>query len=91
MVGVSAALATTAPAGLALPTFSSLLLIGSLIAAGAALVMTEKPMAAHLTRWDEAAALLGLSILAGVAVDPVAAQQALLELAPLEQAVPALP
>jgi len=91
MTGVSAALASMAPAGLALASFGSLLLVGSLVAAGFALVTAERPMSMHLTRWDEAAALLGLSILVSAAVDPMAAEQALLGLAPLEPSMPALP
>ncbi len=91
MAGASAALAATAPPGLALATFASLLLVGSLIAAGFALVMADRPMSMHFTRWDEAAALLGLSILVSAAVDPMAAEQALVDLAPLQPSLPSLP
>lgn len=91
MAGVSAALAATAPVGLALATFGSLLLVGALVAAGFALVTAERPMSMHFTRWDEAAALLGLSILVSAAVDPMAAEQVLLDLSPLGPSMPSLP
>jgi hypothetical protein len=80
MVGFALLMAAAAPSALGVAAFSSLLLIGALIASGFALFSSEPPSAPHFTRWDEAAALLGMSIFAGFFVDPVAVQSAVTEL-----------
>lgn len=63
---LSVALAFTAPAGLWIEAFSSLLFIGATTAAVVGGFQGEPLLnAPALTRWDEAAALLALSLLAG--------------------------
>ena len=57
--------------------FSGLLFISAIVAAVFALVMHDHPFAGHFTRWDETAALLGLSLAAGLMVDPTAIDQAM--------------
>lgn len=59
-------------------TLSTLLFFGSLGAAGAALFLHERPMnQRHLTRWDEAAMLLLVSLLVGSFANPQAMQEAM--------------
>jgi hypothetical protein len=67
-VAVTASLAIAlligAPAGLA--AFSTLMWLGSLVSAGAGAIAGERLDAEHLTRFDEAAALMVLSLLTGL-------------------------
>lgn len=77
MAALALALASAAPPPLAMAVLSAILMIGASVAAGVALLRREVPLAPHFTRWDEAAALLGLSIAAGLMVDPVALEQAI--------------
>jgi len=76
MIGFAVMIAAASPAALAVAAFSSLLLLGSLVASGFAMFGGERPSAPHFTRWDEAAALFALSMLAGFFVDPAAVQAA---------------
>jgi len=74
--GVMTALAVffallTPPAQMA-AMVSSLLHIGALVSVVMAAVRGERLWADHLTRWDEAAALMLVSMLAGTFVDPEA-------------------
>lgn len=82
-VGVMAAttlvLASFAPAGLAIATFGSLALISSIVIATFAMIYGERTNAGHITRWDEAAAMMGLSLAAGLFVDPAAVEAAIAE------------
>ncbi len=75
MVAIAFVLASAAPQHLVIAVFSGLLFISAFIAALFALVMCDHPFAGHFTRWDEAAALLGLSMAAGLMVHPIALDQ----------------
>jgi len=83
MVALTLLFASTAPAGLVLASFSTLSFLGAVGLTGLALALGESPWAPHLTRWDEAAALMVLSMAAAWLVDP---QQvaAILETLPAE-------
>lgn len=70
-------LAATAPHGLALATLGSLLNLCAIAASAVAFFVHDQPFAAHLTRWDEAAVLVLLSMLANWMVDPEAVRAAL--------------
>jgi hypothetical protein len=69
-VAVTASLAIAlligAPAGIA--AFSTLMWLGSLVSAGAGAIAGERLDAEHLTRFDEAAALMALSLLTGLMI-----------------------
>ncbi|MFO1128290.1 MAG: hypothetical protein U1E66_07690 [Rhodospirillales bacterium] len=70
MVAIALALALSAPAELVVAVFSGLMFISACIAGVFALFAREDPFAAHFTRWDETAVLLGVSIAAGMMVRP---------------------
>ncbi|SDE08741.1 hypothetical protein SAMN05421720_103137 [Rhodospira trueperi] len=65
-------IASTLPHDLMAASLSSLLWIGAMISAMLAAFVGESLTAPHLTRWDEAAVLVLLSILLGWFVDPQA-------------------
>ncbi len=69
--------ASTAPNDLVVASLSSLLFLGALGTVLVAVVTGQVVRAPHLTRWDEAAALMALSVLSGWFVDEVAVRQAL--------------
>jgi hypothetical protein len=69
MVAIAFFLASSSPPEALPAALSSLLSIGALVAAGLAAVMGERLQADHFTRWDEAAALLVISLAAGSFVD----------------------
>lgn len=68
------------PAPLVAPTLEQLLIIAMLASVLVASVRREGLPADRLTAWDQAAMLFALSTLAGMLVDPQAAQTALEEL-----------
>ncbi len=72
VIAISLFFASMTPPALVAATFSSLLFLGALASATIATLIGEAPLARHLTRWDEAAALLGASMIAGWMVDPIA-------------------
>lgn len=65
LVAVAFFVASTAPPGLVMAAFSGFLFFGALAAALVAGMVGERLLPPHLTRWDEALALLALSILLG--------------------------
>ena len=76
LFGVALVIASSAPPAFFAATFSSFLFVfsvGSAIAAGLA---RDALFAPTLTRWDQAAALMAISILAKFFVDPVTLQEA---------------
>jgi hypothetical protein len=77
MVAIALVLASTTPANLMMAVFSGLLFISAVVAAVFAMLMRDRPFAHHFTRWDETAALLGLSIATGLMVDPAMLEQAI--------------
>lgn len=74
MVAVTLMVATMAPPPLMLAMFSSMALVGAMVIAAFALLFREQPTARHFTRWDEAMAMLGLSMLTGFLIDPEVVQ-----------------
>lgn len=70
-------LASTMPQPLIAASLSSLSLLAGLVLAGLAALLRERPNGPVLNRWDESAALLALSLLAGFFVDPAAVTEAL--------------
>lgn len=70
MVVVTLMVAMMAPPQLMLAMFSSMAFVAAMVIAGFALLFGEQPDARHFTRWDEAMAMLGLSMLTGFLVDP---------------------
>ena len=75
LLAVAVTIAAMAPSALFAATLSSFLMvfsIGTALAAGLARDSVRSPF---LTRWDQAAGLLFLAILAKAFVDPVALQQ----------------
>lgn len=72
-------LASFAPPGLAVASFGSLAFISAVVIATFAMIYGEQIGAGHLTRWDEAAAMMGLSLAAGLFVDPAAVEAAIAE------------
>jgi ABC-type multidrug transport system permease subunit len=76
MMMIAALIAASAPSALAAAAFSSLLFMGAMIAAGFALITGDPTSGPHLTRWDEAAALLALSLFTGFFVDQAAVEEA---------------
>ncbi len=79
MAATTVLLASFAPPGLAIASFGSLAFISALVIAPFAMIYGEKIGAAHITRWDEAAAMMGLSLAAGLFVDPAAVEAAIVE------------
>lgn len=67
--GSGLALALSLPGILFAATFGSFTGLGAGIVATVALLAREEPFAPHFTRWDIAAALYALSLLAGLFVD----------------------
>jgi peptidoglycan/LPS O-acetylase OafA/YrhL len=88
MVAIALLLTSTSPAPLALAVFSSTTLVAAFVLGALALLFRENARAPHFTRWDEALAMLGLSMLAGMFVDPAAVQAHLAEYAPDHGAEP---
>lgn len=76
MIATTVLLASLAPAGLTLAAISSLAFISSVVIATFALMYREPTGAPHFTRWDEATAMLALSLGAGLFVDPAAVEAA---------------
>jgi hypothetical protein len=76
-VALSLLIASSSPPGLVLATFNGLLFVFALIAMVVALIMGDRLLAGHFTRWDEAAALLVASQVVDWFVDPVAVKAAL--------------
>jgi len=68
-------IASTMPAPLMVASLSSLLWVGSLVSALAAALMRGPVFVPHLTRWDEAAMLMAVSLFLGFFVN----QQAVME------------
>ena len=66
---ISFLIASTMPSEAVAATLSALLSIGGFVSANVALLNGERVFTGHITRWDEAAALMALSILAGWFVD----------------------
>jgi hypothetical protein len=70
-VAITASLAIAmligAPSGLA--AFSTLMWLGSLVSVGAGAIANERLDADHLTRFDEAAVLMALSLITGWLVE----------------------
>lgn len=79
MVATTIGLASMAPPGLAVAAISSLAFISAVVIAAFALLYREGISASHFTRWDEAAAMLLVSLGAGLFVDPVAVEAAIAE------------
>lgn len=77
MVAIAFLFATSAPPPLTLAVFSSMALVSAMVISVFALLFREQPWSPHFTRWDEAAAMLGLSLLTSLFVDPAALQAAL--------------
>lgn len=69
------------PSALIAPALAQLLGFASFGAALVAALWREPLIATHLTHWDKALVLLGLSIAAGMFADPVQVEQALSGLA----------
>ena len=78
ILGCGLALALSLPAILFAATFGSFTGLGAGIVATVALLAREEPFAPHFTRWDIAAALYALSLLAGLFVDVEAVRHHLL-------------
>lgn len=79
MAATTLVLASFAPPGLAVASFGSLAFISALVIATFAMIYGEDVGASHVTRWDEAAAMMGLSLAAGFFVDPAAVEAAIAE------------
>ena len=79
MLALTLVLASTAPAGLVAATISGLALMAALVVLMFAMITSERIGSPHLTRWDECAVLLGVSLAAGFMVDPVALEAAISE------------
>lgn len=80
MVATTIMLGSLAPPGLAVAAISSLAFLSAMVIAAFALVYRERAVGAeHFTRWDEAAAMMAVSLGAGLFVDPVAVQTAVSE------------
>ena len=65
-----------APVGLGLATFSSLTSLGAIVIAIMGAIRAEPLVPERLTRWDEAAALMMISMMSGAMVDPAAVEAA---------------
>lgn len=76
LLAVAVFIASSVPAPLFAATFSSFMLIFSIGSALAAGFARETLAPDHLTRWDQAAALMALSLLAKIFVDPELLRQA---------------
>ncbi|NBC31718.1 MAG: hypothetical protein GVY13_03475 [Alphaproteobacteria bacterium] len=76
MVFMALFFALMAPAGLGLATFSSLTSLAAIVVAVMGTVHGEQLAPERLTRWDEAAALMLISMLSGALVDLAAVESA---------------
>lgn len=76
MVFLALLFALMAPPGLGLATFSSLTSLAAIVVAVMGTVHGEQLAPDRLTRWDEAAALMLLSMFSGALVDPAAVESA---------------
>ena len=76
LLGVALAIASAAPGALFAASFSTFLFVFALGSAISASFVREPVLAPNLTRWDVAAGLMALSILAKAFVDPAVVQQA---------------
>lgn len=86
-------LVSSLPTALIPPAIAKLLAFASFGAAFVAALHRDRLFAEHFTRWDQAAALMALSLLAGLLTDPAAVGAALERLAfeaPAPQAPPPL-
>ena len=79
ILGCGLAVALSMPGILFAATVGSLTGLGAGIVATVALLAREEPFAPHLTRWDIAAALYAVSLLAGLFVDIDGVRHYLLE------------
>jgi len=77
IVAVTVYLASLMPGALVALAMNNLLFTGAFFTLLIALLARDRPMSPHLTRWDEAAVLALLDMVAGIFVDPVAAQTAI--------------
>ena len=57
--------------------FGSFLMVAAVVAALSAVAVRDRPMARHLTRWDEAALFFVLGGVADMMADPAASRSAL--------------
>ena len=73
---LSLLMASTAPAGLVLPFFNSMLFFWAVGASFVAAATGDRLFAPSLTRWDEAAACGLGCMISGWFIDPVAVQRA---------------
>ena len=73
---LSLLMATTAPAGLVLPFFNSMLFFWAVGASFVAAATGDRLFAPMLTRWDEAAACGLGTMISGWFIDPAAVQRA---------------
>ena len=76
MFGIALLFAFSMPPALMPAALSSLLSLSALISAGLAVFMGDRLHAHHFTRWDEAAAMLFASMVAGAFVDHQALAEA---------------
>lgn len=76
MVLMALIFALMAPAGLGLATFSSLTSLAAIVVSVMGVVHGEQLTPERLTRWDEAAALMLVSMMIGALVDPAAVESA---------------
>ena len=74
---LSLLMASTAPAGLVLPFFNSMLFFWAVGAAFVAAAVGDRLFAPSLTRWDEAAACGLGALISGWFIDPATVQRAL--------------
>ena len=70
-------MASTAPSGLVLPFFNSMLFFWSVGSAVVAVAFGERLFAPSLTHWDEAAACGLGTVISGWCIDPLVVQRAL--------------
>lgn len=76
------------PSALIPPALAKMLAFASFGAASIAAFRRDRLVAGHFTQWDLAAALLALSLLAGLLTDPAAVGGAIEAIAPEAAAVP---
>ena len=76
MFAIAFLLASSMPQPLMAAALSSLLSLSALVSAGLAAFMGDRLHASHFTRWDEAAAMLFASMVAGAFVDQEALAEA---------------
>ena len=74
MILLALMFALMAPAGLALATFSSLTSLGAIVIAVMGALRAERLTPDRFTRWDEAAALMLMSMFCGSLVDQAAVE-----------------